>query len=136
MGLNIDVIFSVSAIDWNSIVDVIPVGNSLEELVVQPHVEEVIVLSASEWVIFILSNVHVSSLWGLDVPEVMVWDWFQDLLLGGSSQTSVVGGLQIFGEVVLTIFEDTELYSNNFFPFFDIISKLLGLDLIHHLNLS
>ena len=38
------------------------------------HLEEVLEFSTSEWVVSIGSDVRLFHLWGLDVPEYVLWN--------------------------------------------------------------
>jgi hypothetical protein len=71
------------------------------------HVEEVLEFSSSKLVVSILSNERLLLLRSLDIPEIVVWNSFQDFLLCGALQTAVIGRLKISREVVLAILENS-----------------------------
>jgi hypothetical protein len=79
--------------------------NSCHVLLGGSHVEEVLEFSSSELVVSILSNERLLLLRSLDIPEIVVWNSFQDFLLSGALQTAVIGRLKISREVVLAILE-------------------------------
>jgi len=69
------------------------------------HLEEVAVLSSSEWVVPVRSDQFSLSSWGFDIPEDMVWNGRKDSLFSSLAKTFLVGVLKI-SDIVIFIFEE------------------------------
>lgn len=96
----------------DGVVQISVVSTQTEVLLCIAHLEEVPVLTTSEWIVSVLALVAASvAQWLLDVPEGVAWDGFQDLSLDWRAQALAVSFLEIFDEVVfLARLEDTELF--------------------------
>lgn len=99
------------------------------------HLEEVLVLSASERVVSIGTLAFSILLRLLDIPEDMVRNGLEDTLLAGGLQTVLVGILEILDEVVfLTLLEDSELLVEDGVELVDVELGPARLELVQDAN--
>jgi hypothetical protein len=95
---------------------------AIEVLLGGSKFEETLSLSASEWVGVVGSDVGLWHVWHLDVPENVVWNHVEDLLLGGSSQTIFVGMFEVLGETVgLSILENGDVVHQGLAEFVNVV---------------
>lgn len=105
----------------------------MEVLLGVSHVEEVRVLSSSEWVVRVSTEEWSLDLWRLDVPEHPVWDVVEDLLLSARSQRPVVTLLKVLNEVVVLVEEHLGLVFKTLIEILEVLSSIF-LEILQNLN--
>ena len=95
------------------------------------HLEEVVVFSASEWVVFIGSEQVACSLGGLDVPEDVIGNGCEDLLLGCGFEARLVGVFEILDVVVFLVDEGAELLVHDLIEVVHVDWSFVFLKLLH-----